>query len=271
VKTGDMVRRYPVLTYFGLAFTISWVGCLLAAGPKFIRGETMEAVDGLLVFLAMLLGPSLAGVALTAFLDGTRGLRDLRSRMTRARFGLPWYLAPLVFPLLIALAIFALRILASKEFTLTFALLGIPIGLMAGFFEEIGWTGYALPRMLGKRSVLVVAISLGLLQTMWHLAADFLTASGTRGAYWLPHFAVFIVSMTAMRVFVVWAYVNTKSVLLAQLMHASSTGFLAVLVPLSLSPAQDTLFYAVYSVVLWGAVAVVVALFGKNLVRPHAG
>jgi len=53
--------------------------------------------------------------------------------------------------------------------------------------------------------------------------------------------------------------------------HASSTGFLAVLVPLSLSPAQDTLFYAVYSVALWATVGIVVAVFGKNLVRSHAG
>jgi len=266
-----MVRRHPVLTYFGLAFTISWVGCLLAAGPKFIRGEIMQPVDGLLVFLAMLLGPSFSGVALTAFLDGRNGLRELRSRMMRGRVGAAWYATPLVFPLLIVVVIVVLRALVSKEFALTFELLGVPIGLMAGFFEEIGWTGFALPRMLGRRSVLLVAVGLGLLQTIWHLAADFLTASGSRGAYWLPHFATFIVSMTAMRVLLVWAYANTGSVLLAQLVHASSTGFLAVLVPLSLSPARDTLFYAVYSVVLWGAVAVVVVLFGKNLVRAHAG
>jgi membrane protease YdiL (CAAX protease family) len=271
MRIGTVVRRYPVLTYFGLAFAISWLGCALAAGPKFLRGDTLQATDGLLVFLAMLLGPSLAGVAMTAFLDGRDGLRELRSRMMKGRVGAAWYLVPLVFPLLIVVVVVALGGVVSQEFALTFVVLGIPIGLMAGFFEEIGWTGFALPRMLGTRSVLLVAVGLGLVQTIWHLAADFLTASGSRGAYWLPHFAAFIVSMTAMRVFVMWAYANTKSVLLAQLVHASSTGFLAVLVPLSLSPAQDTVFYWVYSAVLWGAVAVVVAVFGKNLVRPHAG
>jgi membrane protease YdiL (CAAX protease family) len=271
VKSREVVRRHPVLAYFLLAFTISWVGCLLAAGPKFIRGETMGPADALLVFLAMLLGPSLSGVALTAFLDGRSGLRDLRSRMMKARVGAAWYAIPLVFPLLIAVVMVALRLLVSEDFALGFELLGIPIGLMAGFFEEIGWTGFALPRMLGKRSALLVAVGLGLLQTSWHVVADFLTTSGSRGGYWLPHFAAFVVSMTAMRVFVVWAYANTSSALLGQLVHASSTGFLAVLVPLSLSPAQDTLFYAVYSVVLWGAVAIVVAVFGKNLVRSHAG
>ena len=271
MKTGDMVRGHPVLAYFGLAFTISWIGCVLAAGHKFVRGETLQAADGLLVFLAMLLGPSLAGVVMTVFLDGRDGLRELRSRALKGQVGAVWYATLLVFPLLIVVVVVALQAFVSNEFALTFALLGIPIGLMAGFFEEIGWTGFALPRMLGTRGALVVAVVLGLAHTIWHLAADFLTASESRGVYWLPHFTMFILSMTAMRVFVVWAYANTRSVLLAQLMHASSTGSLAVLVPLSLSPAQDTLFYAVYSVVLWGAVAVIVALFGRDLVRQHAG
>ena len=270
MKFCELARRHPVLSYLLLAFAISWVGCALAAGPKFIRGESLQAADGLLVFLAMLLGPSLAGVAMTAFLDGRAGLRDLRSRMLKGRVGVAWYATLLVFPVLIVVVMAALRAFVSTDFVLTFAILGIPIGLMAGFFEEIGWTGFALPRMLGTRSALLVAIVLGLTQTIWHLAADFLTASGSRGEYWLPHFAMFIVSMTAMRVVVVWTYANTGSVLLGQLVHASSTGSLAVLVPLSLSPAQDTLFYAVYSVVLWGAVALIVALFGQGLVRQHA-
>lgn len=271
MKTGDMARSHPVLAYFGLAFAISWVGCVLAAGHGFMRGQTLQAADVLLVFLAMLLGPSLAGVAMTVFLDGRDGLRELRSRVLKGQVGAVWYATLLVFPLLIVAVVVALQAFVSKEFVLTFALVGIPIGLMAGFFEEIGWTGFALPRMLGTRSGLAVAVVLGLVQTTWHLAADFLTASESRGVYWLPHFAVFTLSMTAMRVFVVWAYANTRSVLLAQLVHASSTGSLAVLVPLSLSPAQDTLFYTVYSLVLWGAVAVIVALFGKDLVRQHAG
>jgi membrane protease YdiL (CAAX protease family) len=228
-------------------------------------------VDGLLVFLAMLLGPAASGVALTAYLGGRSGLRELLSRMKKRQFGLVWYLELLVFPALIVVVVVALGGLVSSEFALTFAPLGIPIGFMAGFFEEIGWTGYALPRMLGRRSALSVAVCLGLLHTIWHLMADFLTASGVRGAYWLPHFATFVVSMTAMRVFVVWAYANTGSLMLAQLLHASSTGFLAVLVPLSLSPAQETQFYAAYSVVLWGAVAAVVALFGRDLTRSRAG
>ena len=97
--------------------------------------------------------------------------------------------------------------------------------------------------------------------------ADYLGASGVFGAYWLPHFLVWMIAtFTAMRVLIVWVYTNTRSLLLAQLMHASSTGFLSILAP-SLSPTNDILFYGVYAAVVWLAVVIVVALYGKRLVR----
>jgi hypothetical protein len=68
----------------------------------------------------------------------------------------------------------------------------------------------------------------------------------------------FIAVMTAMRVLIVWVAANTTSVLLAQLMHASSTGFLVMLSPASVTPAQEALWYAVYAGVLWLAVAALV-------------
>ncbi len=261
------IKRHPVTTYFALAFMISWVGIFLAAGPKFIRGEALQFTDSLLMFLPMLAGPSLAGITLTGIVDGRSGLRDLFSRMGRWRVGSHWYSVILIFPILIVAVLLALTALLSPDFAPNFFPEGVLIGLVAGFFEEIGWMGYAFPKMQLKYSALTASILLGVLHTTWHLAADYLGASGARGEYWLPHFAMFVVSMTAMRVLVVWVYTNTRSVLLAQLMHASSTGFLSILVPLSLSPENDTLFYAVYAVALWVAVAIIVAKYGKHLVQ----
>ena len=263
----SFIKRHPVVIYFFLAFMISWVGIFVAGGPKFIRGEAMNFSDALLMFLPMLAGPSLAGFICTGIVDGKTGLRDLFSRMGLWRVGVQWYSAILIFPILIVVVLLPLSALLSPNFAPYFFPLGILIGLIGGFFEEIGWTGYALPKMRLMHSALATSILLGLLHTAWHLPADFLSASVARGIYWLPHFAMFVVSMTAMRVLIVWVYTNTRSVLLAQLMHASSTGFLSILVPLSLSPKDDTVFYAVYSVVLWVAVAIVVANYGKHLVR----
>ncbi len=259
------IRRHAVLCYFALAFLVAWGGTFAALGPKFARGEALRFNDALLAFLPMLIGPSLAGGVMTSLVDGASGLRNLFAGMRLWRVDARWYSAILIFPVLILATQLGLVALLSADFAPYFFPLGIAIGLLSGFFEEIGWTGFALPKMRLKHSALAAGVLLGVLHSSWHLAADFFGASGARGVYWMPHFAMFLVSMTAMRVLVVWVYTNTGSVLLAQLMHASSTGFLSILVQLSLSPRNDTLFYAAYAAALWAAVIVVVAGYGKHL------
>ena len=263
------LRRHPISLYFILAFGIAWAGSLAAAAPKLLRGEPLQMSDGLLMFVAMLAGPSIAGIAMTALVDGRAGLHDLWVRMRRWRIDWRWYAAAIFIPPALILAVLLpLSAMVSPVFAPSFVILGIVIGLLAGFIEEIGWTGYAYPRMETRYGALVAALYLGLLHSTWHVVADYLGSSATLGAYWLPHFLAFMtLSMTAMRVLISWVYCNTRSTLLAQIMHASSTGFLAILGPAALSAANDTLWYAVYGTVLWVAVGVIVARYGSSLVR----
>ncbi len=57
--------------------------------------------------------------------------------------------------------------------------------------------------------------------------------------------------LVALRVILGWAYSHTNSLLLMQLIHASSTGFLFVLTPEYIEPVNEVIFYSVYAVVLW--------------------
>jgi uncharacterized protein len=146
--------------------------------------------------------------------------------------------------------------------------IGIVFGLVAGFFEEIGWTGYALPKMQGKQSALSASLLLGVLWGLWHApVVDYLGAAAPHGVYWFPFFLDFIAMVTALRVLIGWIYTNTRSVLLAQLLHASNTGFLVMFGAAHISAAQETVSYALYAAALWVIVAFVVARYGKRLVR----
>jgi len=103
-------------------------------------------------------------------------------------------------------------------------LIGISFGFVAGFFEEIGWMGYAFPKMRRGENIIAPAILLGLLWGTWHIPViDYLGTSTPHGAYWFPFFLAFAAAMSAMRVLIAWVYSHTNSVLLAQLLHASST------------------------------------------------
>ena len=71
--------------------------------------------------------------------------------------------------------------------------------------------------------------------------------------------------MTAIRVLISWTYSNTNSVLLAQLLHMSSTGALVIFSAPRLAARQEATWYGLYAAALWLVVAVVVKIFGKRL------
>src|SRR5690349_6310036 len=93
----SMHRRYPAASFFTLAFAISWVGILVVirGGPIPAPPSEAHRLFGP-VYLAMLAGPSIAGLAMTAAVGGLQGLRDYRARLLHWRVGLGWYAAALL-------------------------------------------------------------------------------------------------------------------------------------------------------------------------------
>lgn len=257
-----------MVTYFSLTYTISWLGAVLLVAPKFIRGEAIPKFNGLMMFPVMLLGPSIAGIVLTKIVDGRSGLRDLFSRMRRVQFRKSWCLALFIPPAVMLTVLLGLKAFVSPVFAPNHFLIGILFGAPAGFSEEIGWMGYAFPEMTRKQSALASAILLGILWGIWHLpVVDYLGAATPHGASWPSYFLAFAAAMTAMRVVIAWVYTNTKSVLLAQFMHISSTGSLVILSPAHVTAVQEAMWYWAYAGALWFVVAIIVMKYGKGLIK----
>lgn len=265
----SFIQRHPVITYFFLVLLISYGSFLIVVGPKLLHGGTEQPGDvEFVLFPTIDLGVLLTALVLTGVLDGGKGLRNIFSRLGRWRANILWYaVALLVPPALILVVLTIFRTAISPVFTPKFFAFGMVFGIPA-LLEEIGWTGYAYPRMRAKQSALAAAIVLGVLWGLWHApVVDYLGAAAPHGAYWLPFFLSFVAIVAATRVLIVWVYSHTESLLLAWLMHFSLTASLVVLDPTAVSPAQETLWYWGYALALWIVVAVIALLSGKNLVR----
>jgi hypothetical protein len=78
---------------------------------------------------------------------------------------------------------------------------------------------------------------------------------------------MWMVAMVAMRVILVWIYTNTGSLFLAQLTHGSSIGSLVVFGPSPITPADETLWWGIYALILWVVAGVLIARYGEDLVR----
>ena len=205
-----------------------------------------------MMFPLMLLGPSFAGIFMTWRAAGGEGLRDLRHRMGLVSVPAICYVALLVPPLLVWSVLAVLSRTVSPVFTPNHFWIGAAFGILAGFLEEIGWTGFALPRFLERRSVFTSGAMLGVIWGLWHLPViDFLGTATPHRAAWLPFCLMFIAAMTGIRILIAYQYAAGKSVLLAQLLHMSSTGSLVVFSAPRVSGMQEAFWYAVYAVALW--------------------
>ena len=261
-----IVERRPLTSYFLLAYGITWGGilCLLFVND-FIFANMALTQNVMIMFLLMILGPSMSSLFLHQYLQGRSGLGELWSRQKTWKIGLGWYAIALLTVPILAFGIFSfLSLIVDPVYEARFQPAGLGIGLIAGFIEEIGWTGFATPRLLKKYSVLKAGIILGLMWALWHMMADFSGNISTMGWGWLASFLLFwLLPLTAYRVLMTWVFSNTNSLFLAQLMHASYTGWLLTLSPQT-SFNQGLVWQAILAASLWGLVGIISILLGRE-------
>jgi uncharacterized protein len=261
------LRRHPAAAYFILTFFISWSGAFALVAGKIIHRETIPKMDGILMFPLMLLGPFLSGLIMSYVTGGRKSLNNIKSRLSPSKLSAKWLLPVLIAPVCILIALRILSQIVSREYTPNFFPLGFLFGILAGILEEVGWMGFAFPNMSRGRSALSNGVLLGFIWSLWHLPViNFLGKASPHGAWWFAYFLSFALVMTAMRVIIVWTYCNRQSILLAQIMHISSTGFLVMLSPSPMSARHEPIWYMVYAVILWLVVAGIARKWGKNLV-----
>ena len=271
----NFIKRYRILIYFFIAFAISWGGILIVTGIDGFLGKT-QVNEGLmpLIYLATLLGPSLAGIISTGIVNGKEGFRQLYSRLLSWRIDFKWYLiALLIAPVLLIVVLFALMSVSSlylpgifgTEDKASLIISGIAAGIMVGIFEELGWTGFAVPQMRQRFGVLKTGLIIGLLWGLWHMP---LFLGSVRSSEEIPpviYLAVLLFSfLPAFRILMVWIYDQTGSLLIIMLMHASLTAGILIFPPDGATAAQIVTYDLIFAISLWLIVAIIaIAKKGK--------
>jgi len=253
---SEKTKDNSLKIYFFFAFLIPIIATLLVTMKEGLQTElvtTQISGSALIIIMSMVHAPTIAAVIVVFRDDEFDGIRKLFQQLKYWRFPLKWYmLTLLVFPISILAGLFTMT-LFSPRYTPVFSPSILAIGtLISPLWEEVGWTGYATPRMLKRYSPLKAGVYLGVIHLFWHLAADYWGAGFFFGNLYLAHFLLWMAGLIVLRVFTLWIYIRTKSLVLGWLIHVSYTGGQTILVPLALTALET---------VLWNFAFVLVLLF----------
>lgn len=261
-------RAFP-LKFVLVAFAFTWFFWLLAILEA--RG-LISSLPVPALFLGAF-GPMVASVAITAQEGGRAGLRLLLSRVTRWRVAPVWYAVAILGPIALTLGTMVLNVafggrppeLSAIVGALpTVMVLSLYMLVQVGIGEEVGWRGYALPKLQSGYSALISSVILGVLWALWHLPVFFNPdTSYTNTPFW-----AFLIFLIPFAILYTWVLNGTGgSILLVMVLHAvtnASVGTLLRTIPEASTAFSNTDVYLVQAALLWVAAIAVVLVYGAT-------
>jgi len=256
----SLIKRYPTAAFFILTFILTEPMSVLA---NYIL-DTTQSVLLALPFAILGVGPLLSALIVSRVIGGKAGLLALLRKFTIWRVGLRWYIVALFLQPVLNLAAIYLNVLlgapapSASAFGSLSALLGTFVVKLINPFsgpmlEELGWRGFAQPRLQQRYSPLTANLILAVLVTLWHLPLIH------RGEYsWIA-----IPATMGVTIIYGWVYNATGgSVLLTLMMHATET-----LLWVNTAGTNDVRAYGMRVAIYALTGAIVALLAGKNLGR----
>jgi membrane protease YdiL (CAAX protease family) len=206
-STLALIRRHPLVTFFILAYAVSW-------GPALVFSGTLNPF-----------GPLLAALIVVLLAGGRAGLKEWWHRITRWRGNPAWYVAALLIPFAVNFGAAALNMLFGApaptgdmvarwpELFIVFPLYFVAFGPLG---EETGWRGFAMPRLLGGHSPLTASLILGVFIALWHLP---LVLGGTQPS-------IMLLGVAAAQIMYTWLAMHVEGkVLIVMVAHAAQGAF----------------------------------------------
>lgn len=256
-----------LLAYFLLTFFVTWSVWFAALGVA-APGNMGLFGGGGPVFLLGVFAPALVALAFTAQAEGRAGVMRLLARIGRWHVPARWYVVAIGYFAVIKLAAALVHRIVTHEWPpfgdtpVALMMMGIAVSTWAQAGEEVGWRGYALPRLAQYIGLGGASLVLGVVWAVWHLPLFVLPDSGSTG----QSFPAYLLQVMAMSVVLAFLYWKTNgSLLLAMVMHASVNNTTGI-VPAAIGGAIVPIAFG-GSLVAWATVALSWVIATPLLVR----
>src|SRR5688572_10792887 len=208
-----------MLAYVVLTVALSW-------SLWFASGATSPSGPNTPIFLLGVFSPGIVALGLTAFAGGRDAVVALLRRLIDWEVPVRWYVFAAGYMLAIKLtaalvhrvAFGAWPAFGQEPFVLMIAATAASTMLGGQAGEELGWRGYALPRLADRFGLGPASVLLGVIWALWHLPLFFAPVGDTFG----QSFPLYLLQVVAMSVTMAWLYSNTRGSLLpVMLLHAA--------------------------------------------------
>jgi len=215
---NSRIKQHALAIFCALTIALTFAATLLP-----LPGEVIPVV---IVFI-----PALMAISLTALSEGKIGVQSLLGKLAQWRVSFKWVIIAVALALmmrltisLIALAMGMIPAIQLRPMSpAQFVVLALILFIFA-IPEELGWRGYALPKLLEHRSPLVAGLIVGVLWGSLHLALH-LPGMTYAGLPLLPT----LFQLIGLSVLITWLYTRTGgNVLLTSLFHAAQSFFFIV-------------------------------------------
>lgn len=259
--------------FFVLAYAVMWI-CFLTVALAPIPTNTPL---GQLLLLLGAFAPALAALWLTAQAEGSAGVIALLRPVIQWRAAPRLYVFAAVYAVAIKLTVAVLyridtgtwpRFGTDPWYVIPFAI-AFSIPFQAG--EEIGWRGFALPRLAARLGITRASLLLGVIWGCWHLPQFFIREADT----YHQSFFAFVLGVTALSVAFAWLWERSgRSLLLTMLLHAAWNNSKDI-VPSSVLGGRNTFGFKASSLewltvgLLWVCAAYFLVDMAKKEVAPR--
>ncbi|MGE7633628.1 CPBP family intramembrane glutamic endopeptidase [Bacillus paramycoides] len=231
------LESFPLTSFFVMAYLFSWVVLIPFILSQWGIFPKTKAFD-IFFFANAFVGPMLAAYIMFRTLEGKESWKKVRKSIISIKVGLKWYLFTLI---VIPAAMFLGMIILNggiptldgltSKFYVTYLISFVAIFFLGGPLpEEIGWRGFALPRLQSKFGPLKASLLLTVLWAFWHLP-HFLTAAQRGGpgsdlSLLYFHLPIFILLCLPISIILTWVYnCHHGNLFIVMLVHASVNTF----------------------------------------------